>query len=215
MCNFVEPALFKIITDFTSVDSIFRRVDSEDFTKKFECSFSVAFEIGEDLTHIEVPLRAEPACVEQEVARNRNAHDGAANINVWKVERLPIECDETLRADLADVGPKVRQQLTLIRLAISAGPIQFEPVNADANDSTCTWIETEAVQDFLTVVVRIDVEENFASTGGNHLGLLPNGFDVNHKRCWLPHESKDTHVQDRSGAASPKDVIGNVVVIKL
>src|SRR5262245_15019383 len=133
MRNFVEPPFLEIITDFTSVDSIFRGVDSEDFTKKLECSFSVAFEIGEDLTHIEVPLRAEPACVEQEVARNRNPHDGAADINVWKVERLPIECDETLRADLADVRPEVCEQLALIRLAISAGPIQFQPVNADAN----------------------------------------------------------------------------------
>src|SRR5262245_50981716 len=123
MGNFVEPSLLEIINDFTSIDSIFRRVDSEDFTKKFECSLSVTFEIGEELTYIEVSLRAEPACVVQGGAWNRNAHDGAPDINVWKVERLPVECDETLRADLADVGPKVRQQLTLIRLAISAGPI--------------------------------------------------------------------------------------------
>src|SRR5215510_14766459 len=86
MCNFVEPSFLEIITDFTSVNPIFRRVDSEDFTKKFECSFSVAFELREDLTHIEVPLRAEPPGVEQEVTRNGNSHDGAANINVWKVE---------------------------------------------------------------------------------------------------------------------------------
>src|SRR5262249_8141731 len=153
------------------VNSVFWRVDSEDFTEKFQCSFSITFEIRKNLTYIEVPLRAEPARVEQKITWNRHTHDRATNINVWKVEGLSIEGDETLRTDLSDVGQEVRQQLALVRLAIGAGTVQFEPVNADTNNSACTWIETEAVQNFLTVIVRFDVEENFTSAGRNPLWL--------------------------------------------
>src|SRR5215813_783659 len=77
MCNFVQPSFLEIITDFTSVDPIFRRVDSEDFTKKFECSFPVAFEIREYLTHIEVPFRVTSCSTHGGSARSGNSHDGA------------------------------------------------------------------------------------------------------------------------------------------
>src|SRR5215471_219306 len=131
MCDFVQAPLLEIISDFAAVNAVFGGVDTEDFTKKLERTFPVALEICQDLTDIEVPFRAETAGIEKEIARDRNAHDGAPDVDVWKVEGLPIESHETLGPDLTHIGPEVGEQFPLVRLAISTGALQFEPVNPD------------------------------------------------------------------------------------
>src|SRR5215470_50093 len=107
MSNFVEPALLVIIADFAPVDSIFWRVDSKNFAEKFQRAFAVAFKICEYLPHVEVPFSTETARVQQKVARYGHPHNRTANIDVGEIKGLPIERHETLRPDLADVGPEI------------------------------------------------------------------------------------------------------------
>src|SRR5262249_3363246 len=88
MSNFLEPALLEIIADFAPVNTIFWRVDTKNFTEKFQSAFAVTFEICEDLAHIEVPFGTETARVQQKVARNGHSHNRTANIDVGKIEGL-------------------------------------------------------------------------------------------------------------------------------
>ena len=178
MGDFIETALLEIIADFAAVDAVFRGLDSEDLAEKFERALLVAFEIRENLAHIEVTLGAEPACIEQEVPRNRNSHDGAPDIDIRKIEGLAVERDKPLRPDLPNVGPEIGEQLALVRLAIGTGTVQFQPVNADANNPAGAGIEAEAIENLLAVFVGLDVEENLSSSGWNCLGVLPDSFNV-------------------------------------
>src|SRR5262249_1682300 len=109
MGNFIEPALLEIIADFAAVYSIFWRVNSEDFAEEFERPLSVTFEICEDFPHVEVPFCAIAACIEQKVPRDGYAHDRATNVDVRKIEGFSVERNETLRADLTNVGPEIGQ----------------------------------------------------------------------------------------------------------
>ena len=86
MCDFVQAALPEIISNFAAVDAVFGGIDTEDFTKKLERTFPVALEICQNLTDIEVPFRAETASIEKKIARDRNAHDRAPDVDVWKIE---------------------------------------------------------------------------------------------------------------------------------
>src|SRR5215471_7939896 len=119
MGDFLQASLLEIIPNLAAVDTVFGGMDTEDFTKKLERTFPVALEICQNLTDIEMPLRAETAGIEKNIARDRNAHDRAPDVDVWKVERLPIESHETLGSDLTDIGPEVGEKFPLVRLAIS------------------------------------------------------------------------------------------------
>src|SRR6266702_7379243 len=108
---------------------------------------------------------AEPPRVEQKVAWNRDAVDGAADVDVRKVERLAVERDEALGPDLADIGPKIRQQLALVRLAVGARAIQLKPVHSDADDAAGARIEPETFENLLAVLIGFDVEQDLSSPG--------------------------------------------------
>ena len=92
-----------------------------------------------------MPFGAEPPGIQQNIPWNGHTHDRAADIDIWKVEGLAVECHKTLRPDLPDVGPEVRQQFALIRLAICTGAVQFEPIHTNADDAAGTGIQTQAI----------------------------------------------------------------------
>ena len=103
-------------------------------------------------------LGAESTRIQQDIARNRDAVDGAADVDVRKVERLSIEGDETLGTDLPDVGPEIRKQLALVRLAVRAGALQLEPMYTDADDPARARIERQSLENFLTIFVSPHVQ---------------------------------------------------------
>src|SRR5438094_612705 len=107
MRDFIKPALLEIIGDFASVDSILRGIHAKDLAKKLEGPFPVSIKIGENFANIEVPFGAESPGIEDQVARNRHAHNRAPNVDVWEVERFSIERDKPLRPDLSDVAPEI------------------------------------------------------------------------------------------------------------
>src|SRR5207249_11973027 len=129
-----------------AVDSIFRRVHAKNVAKKFESSFPVPVEVCQHLANIEVALAAESPCIEQNVARNRHAVDGAADVDIRKVKRFSVECNKALRPDLPDIRPEVGQQFPLIILAVHARAIQFEPMDSDADNPSGAGIEAETIQ---------------------------------------------------------------------
>jgi len=118
MCDFFEAALLEVIAYFAAINAVFRRIHAENLAKELECSFAVALEIRQDLPDVEVPFGAEAARIEQNVTRNGNAHDGAADVDIRKIEGFSIECDKAMGANLADIGPEIRQQLALVSLAV-------------------------------------------------------------------------------------------------
>ena len=103
-------------------------------------------------------LGAESTRIQQDIARNRDAVDGAADVDVRKVERLSIEGDETLGTDLPDVGPEIREQLALVRLAVRAGALQLEPMHTDTDDPARARIERQSLENFLTIFVSPHVQ---------------------------------------------------------
>src|SRR5262245_38089004 len=187
MCNFVEAALLEIISHFAAVDAVFRGMNPEDLTKKFQGALAVALEIRQNFAHVEMPFRTETAGIEQQVARNRHARDRAADVDIREIERLPVERYETLGPDLTDIGPEICQQLALIILAVGPRAVELEPVDTDADDAARARVQTETIEHLLPVVVGLDIEKNLASTGGNLLGFLSNGLDIHDKCRWLPH----------------------------
>src|SRR5438552_14999076 len=134
MCDFIEPALLEIIAYFAAINAVFRRIHAEYLAKELERSLAVALEIRQDLPDIEVPFGAESARIKQKVTRNRDAHDGAADVDVGKIKGLSIECDETMGPNLPDIGPEIREQLALVSLAVCARAFQLEPIHTNAND---------------------------------------------------------------------------------
>ena len=162
-------------------------LDSENLAEKFERASAVALEIGQNFAHIEMPFGAEPAGIEQEVAGNGHAHDRASNVDVREIEGFAVKGHETLRPDLADIGPEVRQQFALIRLAIGPRALEFEPVNADADDSPGTGVQAEAFEDFLPVFVGFDIQKNFPGSCRNPLRILSDGLDIDDECRWLSH----------------------------
>src|SRR4030095_10382007 len=119
--------------------------------------------------------------------RNRHPVYCAANIDVGEVERLAVKGNEALRPDLTDIVPEVGQQLPLVRLAVGARPVEFDPVNADTNDPARARIEAEAIENLLAFLIGFHIQKNLACTGRNRFLLLSNGFDIDDKCCWLPH----------------------------
>src|SRR5215831_579802 len=53
MCDFLQATLLEIVPNLAAVDAVFWGMDTEDFTKKLQCTFPVAFEICQNLTDIE------------------------------------------------------------------------------------------------------------------------------------------------------------------
>jgi hypothetical protein len=120
MCDFVKAALSEIVPNLAAVDAVFGGIDTEDFTKKLKRTFPVPLEICQNLTDIEVPFGTETAGIEKDIARDWNAHDRAPDIDIWKVEGLPIESHETVGPNLTDIGPEVGEKFPFVRLTISA-----------------------------------------------------------------------------------------------
>ena len=120
MCDFIEPALLEIFTDFAAVDAVLGGGHAEDFAEELKSAPAVTFEIRKDFAHVEVTLCAEAARIQEKIARNWNAHDGAPDVDVGEIEGFPVEGDKALRPDLPDVGPEIRKQFPLIRLAVGA-----------------------------------------------------------------------------------------------
>ena len=115
-------------------------MNSENFAEKFQSALPVALEIRQNFAHVEMPFRAETAGIQQQVARDRDARNRAANIDVWKIKRLAVERDETLRPDLTDIGPEVGQQFAFVRLAVRSRAVQFKPVDTNADDPAGAWV---------------------------------------------------------------------------
>jgi len=130
-----------------------------------------------------MPFGAVPACVENDITRNRHRVNRAANIDVRKIERLAVKGDEPLGPDLAHVVPEVGEQLPLIRLAVGARPVELDPVDADTNDPARAGIKSQAIENLLAFFIRFNVQKYLACTGRNRFMILPNGFDIHDKCC--------------------------------
>src|ERR1700733_12500237 len=104
MCDFVEPALLEIFADFAAVDAVLGGSHAENLAEELQSAPAVTLEIRQHFAHVEVTLRAEAARIQEKIARHGNTHNGAPDVDVGKIERFPIEGDEALRPDLADVG---------------------------------------------------------------------------------------------------------------
>jgi hypothetical protein len=113
--------------------------------------------------------------------------DCAANIDVGKIEGLAVEGYKTLRADLPDIVPEVREHFTLVWLAVGARSVQFDPMNADTDDPACAGVKSKTVKHLQTVFFGLNIQENLTRTGRNPLWILPYGFNVHDKSCGLPH----------------------------
>jgi hypothetical protein len=187
MCDFVQASLLEIVPNLAAVDAVFGGMDTEDLTEKFQRALAIALVVGEDFAHVEVTLGGEAARIEKDIARNRNAHDGAPDIDVGKIERLPVERYEPLRPDLADIRPEIGKHLALIGLAIGAGPVEFEPVYANADDPSGAGVQPEGFENLLPVLIGGDVQKYLSSPRGNTVRILSNRFDVDYKCCWLSH----------------------------
>jgi hypothetical protein len=213
MCDFIEPALLEIFADLAAVDATLRGIHAENLTEKLKSALAVTFEIRQYFAHVKVPFRAEAARVEKKISGNRNTHDGAADIDVRKIEGLAVEGHKTPRPDLADVGPEVREQLPLIRLAVGARSIEFKPVDADADDPAGAGIQAEAFKDLLPVLVSLDIEQDLPCPRRNQLWILSDRFNVDNESCWLPHVLKLTDTKDSSGARDSLQSGGDTTLI--
>src|SRR6516162_5711697 len=86
MCDFVQASLFEVISDFAAVDSVFWRENTENLTEEFQSPFSIALEVCQYFTDIEMTFGAEAACVQKDVAGDRHAHNRAPDVDVRKIE---------------------------------------------------------------------------------------------------------------------------------
>ena len=120
MCDFVKPPLFEIVSNLAAVDTILGGVHPKNVAEELKRSLSVPVEVGQHLANIEMALRAESPCIEQDVARNRHTVDGAPDVDIRKIKRFSIERHKTLGPNLSDIRPEIGEQLPLIVLAIHA-----------------------------------------------------------------------------------------------
>src|SRR6185295_15158869 len=172
-----------------SADAVLRRWHTEDFTEEFQSALLITIEVGKDLANIEVAVGGKPARIEEDVAWNRNTQNGAADIDIRKIERFAIEGHKPLGPDLSDIRPEIGQKLPLFGLAIDAGTIEFHPVQADADDAARAGIQSQAVENLLAFFFSDRIQQDFPGARGNAFEILSNGFDIDDESCRLSHRA--------------------------
>src|SRR5262249_21678632 len=84
--DIIDPAGAKIVADLASIDAVLRRRRAENVAKKFQSSFAIAIVICQNFPYIEMPICSKAPSVQLDITGSRHAHDGAADIDIRKIE---------------------------------------------------------------------------------------------------------------------------------